>query len=174
VIRTHDAENLGTAADRSSSMGTVVTTQTVPPASQTPQTSRRKVLELSWVIGVVLFVIIRFVIAYGTLARYGRMTVIIFGVLDIATAVPYALGTARVVTGLVDHRVAYASRWAMIACASFVAPYVWLAWAGREDFPLVAYVVIGVLALLLGLNAVVGIIRNVRSEQRSGPALDEA
>jgi hypothetical protein len=155
-------------------MGTVVTTQTVPPASQTPRASRRQVLELSWVIGVVLFVIIRFVIAYSTLARYGRMTVIVFGILDIATAVPYALGTARVVTGLVDRRVAYASRWAMIACASFVAPYVWLAWAGREDFPLVAFVVIGVLAVLLGINAVVGIVRNVRSEKRSSSLLEEA
>ena len=161
-------------------MGTVVTTHTVPPASQTSAASsgkagsRRQVLEVSWVIGVVVFVVIRFVIAYSTLARYGRMTVIVFGVLDIATAVPYALGTARVVTGLVDHRIASASRWAMVACASFVAPYVWLAWAGREDFPTIAYVVIGVLAVLLGLNAVVGVARNVRNERRPGSPLDEA
>jgi hypothetical protein len=160
------------AEDRSSTMGTVVTTQTAPQASPTPHASRRQVLELSWVIGVVVFVIIRFVIAYSTLARYGRMTVIVFGVLDIATAVPYALGTARVVTGLVDRRIGYASRWAMIACASFVAPYVWLAWAGREEFPAIAYVVIGVLAVLLGLNALIGIIRNVRNEQRPGPRLE--
>lgn len=161
-------------------MGTVVTTHTVPPASQTSGASngragsRRQVLEVSWVIGVVVFVIIRFVIAYSTLAQYGRMTVIVFGVLDIATAVPYALGTARVVTGLVDRRIAAASRWAMVACASFVAPYVWLAWAGREQFPTIAYVVIGVLAVLLGLNAVIGVARNVRNERRAGASLDEA
>lgn len=161
-------------------MGTVVTTHTVPPASQAtsgataPTSSRRQMLEVSWVVGVVVFVIIRFVIAYSTLAQYGRMTVIVFGVLDIATAVPYAIGTARVVTGLVDRRFGAASRWAMVACASFVAPYVWLAWAGREDFPAVAYVVIGVLAVLLGLNAVIGVARNVRNERRTGPSLDEA
>lgn len=151
-------------------MGTVLTTHSVPSTSSgdAPQTSRRQVLELSWVIGVVLFVIVRFVIAYSTLAQYSRVTVVVFGVLDIVTAVPYALGTARVVTGLVDKKVAYASRWAMVACASFVAPYVWLAWAGRGDFPVVAYVVIGVLAVLLGLNAVVGIARNVRRERRAG------
>ncbi|HMJ79268.1 MAG TPA: hypothetical protein VK507_25005, partial [Iamia sp.] len=77
-------------------------------------------------------------------------------------------------TGLVDRRIGYASRWAMIACASFVAPYVWLAWAGREEFPAVAYVVIGVLAVLLGLNALIGVVRNVRNEQRPEPRLDEA
>lgn len=156
-------------------MGTALSTHHVAPASDgdTPR-SRRQVLELSWVIGVVLFVIVRFAIAYSTLARYGRFTVVVFGILDIVTAIPYALGTARVVTGLVDRRVAYASRWAMVACASFVAPYVWLAWAGREDFPVVAYVVIGVLAILLGLNAVAGVARRVRNERRAVTASDEA
>jgi len=142
-------------------MGTVTSTPTPAAAS------RRQVLELSWVVGVVAFVLVRFVIAYSTLAQYGQWTVIVFGILDVATAVPYALGTARLVTGLVDHRVAYASRWAMIACASFVAPYVWLAWAGREDFPPIVYVVVGVLAVLLGANAVVGIARKVRQERQS-------
>lgn len=150
-------------------MGTAVTTQEAPTAT------RRQVLERSWVVGVVVFVIIRFVVAYSTLAQYSRTTVVVFGVLDIVTAVPYALGTARLVTGLVDRRVGYASRWAMVACASFVAPYVWLAWAGREDFPAIAYVIIGVLALLLGANAVVGVTRNVRIQRRetSGPAHEE-
>lgn len=147
------------------------TTNTVTPAVS----ARRQVLELSWVIGVVAFVIIRFLIAYSTLARYGRATVIVFGILDVVTAVPYALGTARVVTSLADRHVQAAGRWAALACASFVAPYVWLAWAGREAFPLVAYVVIGVLALLLGANAVVGISRRVRSERAVVPeALDQA
>ena len=124
-------------------MGTVTSTPTPTTAS------RRQVLEVSWVIGVVAFVLVRFIIAYSTLAQYGQGTVIVFGVLDVATAVPYALGTARLVTGLVDRRVAYASRWAMVACVSFVAPYVWLAWAGREDFPTVVYLVIGVPWLIL-------------------------
>lgn len=152
-------------------MGTVLTSHSVSSTSSkgAAPSSRRQVLELSWVIGVVLFVIVRFAIAYSTLARYGRVTVIVFGVLDIVTAVPYALGTARVVTGLVDRRIASASRWGIVACASFVAPYVWLAWAGREDFPLVAYLVIGVLAVLLGLNAVAGIARNVRKERNAAP-----
>jgi hypothetical protein len=150
-------------------MGTVLTTHSVPPTSSRDATpsSRRQVLELSWVIGVVLFVIVRFAIAYSTLAQYGRFTVVVFGILDIVTAVPYALGTARVVTSLVDKRIASASRWGMVACASFVAPYVWLAWAGREEFPAIAYIVIGVLTVLLGLNAVVGVARSVRKERRS-------
>jgi len=127
--------------------------------------SRRPVLEVSWVLGVVASVIVRFAIAYSTLSQYGRGTVVVFGVLDVVTAVPYALGTARVVTGVVDRDLGSAGRWGMVACVSFVLPYVWLAWAGWEEFPVVAYVVIGVLALLLGANAVVGVARRVRSER---------
>lgn len=149
-------------------MGTVAATD-APTAA-----SRRQILETSWVIGVVLFVIVRFVIAYSTLAKYGQTTVIVFGLLDVGTAVPYALGTARVVTGMVDRAYGLASRWAMVACASFVAPYVWLAWAGREDFPVVVYVVIGAFALLLGANAVVSVARNVRAERRAAVRPDDA
>lgn len=131
-------------------------------------------LETSWVIGVVAFVIVRFVIAYSTLAQYSRATVVVFGVLDIATAVPYALGTARLVTGLADRRVREATWWGVVACASFLAPYVWLAWAGREDFPTVVYVVIGVLTVLLGGQAVAGILKRVRSARRAADELGPA
>jgi hypothetical protein len=127
------------------------------------RSSRRRKLELSWVIGVLVFVIVRFIVAYSALSDYG-LTVWIFGILDIATAVPYAVGTARLVTSLVDKNVQAAARWGIIACISFLAPYAWVAWAGRDgEFPTAVYIAIVVLVVCLGANAVVGIAKRVRA-----------
>jgi hypothetical protein len=127
------------------------------------RSSRRRKLELSWVIGVVVFVIVRFVIAYSALSEYG-LTVWIFGFLDIVTAVPYAIGTARLVTSLVDKNVQAAARWGIVACISFLAPYAWVAWAGRDgEFPTAVYVTIAVLVVCLGTNAIVGVAKRVRA-----------
>jgi hypothetical protein len=127
------------------------------------RSSRRRKLEVSWVIGVVAFVIVRFAIAYSALSEYG-LTVWIFGFLDIATAVPYAVGTARLVTSLVDKNLQAAARCGIVACISFLAPYAWVAWAGRDgEFPTAVYVVVAALVVCLGTNAVVGITKRVRA-----------
>ncbi|MEZ5177381.1 MAG: hypothetical protein R2746_03615 [Acidimicrobiales bacterium] len=127
---------------------------------------RRRVLELSWVIGVVAFVLVRFVLAYSALAKYDQLTVWVFGILDLGTAVPYAIGTARLVTSLVDRDLQGAARWGTLASACFLAPYVWIAWAGRDgEFPTVVYVVVALLAVSLGVNAIYGIRRRVRVER---------
>ena len=134
----------------------------------TDRTKRRRVLELSWAVGVVAFVLVRFVLAYGALAKYDPLTVWVFGILDLGTAVPYAIGTARLVTSLVDHEPQAAARWGALASACFLAPYVWIAWAGRDgEFPTVVYVVVALLAVCLGFNAVYGIRRRVRDERRA-------
>jgi len=130
------------------------------------RTQRRKTLELSWVVGVVLFVLVRFALAYSALASESRVTVVVFGLLDLGTAVPYALGTARLVTSLVDGNHQAAARWGALASGCFLAPYLWIAWAGREGtFPVVVYVVTTVFVVSLGANAVFGIRRRVRAEQ---------
>ncbi len=132
------------------------------------RSSRRRKLELSWVIGVVAFVILRFAIAYSALNEYG-LTVWVFGILDIVTAVPYAIGTARLVTSMVDKNLQAAARWGIVACISFLAPYAWVAWAGREgEFPTAVYITIAVLVVCLGTNAVVGILKRVRAARVDG------
>ncbi len=116
-------------------------------------------------IGVVAFVVARFALAYSALAEESRTTVVVFGLLDLGTAVPYALGTARLVTNLVDRRPQAAARWGALASGSFLAPYLWIAWAGRDGtFPTVVYVVTVVFMVSLGANAVLGIRRRVRTE----------
>lgn len=117
-------------------------------------------------VGVVAFVVVRFVLAYSALAKYDALTVWVFGILDLGTAVPYAIGTARLVTSLVDRDLQGAARWGTLASACFLAPYVWIAWAGREgEFPTVVYVVVALLAGSLGVNAIYGIRRRVRVER---------
>ena len=132
---------------------------------------RRRRIETSWVIGVVLFTIARFVVAYGTLRQYG-MNVWWFGVIDLATAVPYGIGTARLVTNVVDHKAQAAARWGMIAAGSFLAPYLYIGWAGRDgEFPpLVSWAVV-VLALCFGVNAAIGIGRRVRTARVALPVV---
>ncbi len=140
------------------------------PTTVTPRPARRgrrRTLEASWVIGVVVFVVVRFVVAYSALVDYDRMTVVIFGLLDLGTAVPYAVGTARLVSSLVDGEVEVAAKWGALAAACFLAPYLWIAWAGRDgDFPTIVYVVTAVLAVCLGVNAVIGLRRRVRAARR--------
>jgi hypothetical protein len=145
----------------------------VPPSSSPPGADRRRVrrrkMELTWVVGVVLFTLARFGAAWGALAEHPRWAVWTFGVIDIVTAVPYALGTARLVTSLIDRNGQAAARWGIVASGSFLAPYVWLAWVGRDgSLPTVVYVAIVVCVVCFGANAVLSVRRKVR-DGRSQP-----
>jgi hypothetical protein len=142
-----------------------------------PRSKRRIVLERSWVVGVVLFTIGRFFVAYGALERYG-VNIWMFGFIDIVTAVPYGVSTARVVGALVDRKYQVFTRWAFVAGATFIAPYLYLVWAGRDvGFPPVVFVVLGLLVVLFGANAVYGVTKRVRERRASsssGPGPDLA
>ena len=62
-----------------------------------------------------------------------------------------------------------AARWGIVACISFLAPYAWVAWAGRDgEFPTAVYITIAVLVVCLGTNAVVGILKRVRAARVDG------
>lgn len=127
-----------------------------------PPRTRRVVLERSWVVGVVLFTLGRFVVAYGALDSYG-VNIWLFGFIDLITAVPYGVSTARLVGALVDRSYESIAGWAAVASGSFLAPYLYLAWAGRDvGFPPIVYVVLGVLAISFGTYAVYGIGKKVR------------
>ena len=62
-----------------------------------------------------------------------------------------------------------------MASACFLAPYLWLAWAGREgQFPTIVYVVVAILAVCLGVNAVYDVRRQVRLERSQREQCDQA
>ena len=130
------------------------------------KSSRRLMLERGWVIGVVLFTIGRFFVAYGALERYG-VNIWMFGFIDIVTAIPYGVSTARVVGALVDRSFHAFTQWAFIACATFLAPYLYLLWAGRDvGFPGYVSAVLVLLIVLFGTNAIAGIRKRVREHRR--------
>lgn len=133
--------------------------------------SRRQKLEITWVVGVVLFTLARFGAAWGALADQDRWVVWVFGVIDLGTAVPYAVGTARLVMGLVDQHLQSAARWGLVAGVSFLAPYLWLGWAGRDgSFPTVVYVVVALCLVCFGANAVLSVRRKVREARAADVA----
>lgn len=135
-----------------------------------PRSKLRQRLEISWVIGIVLFTLARFFVARETLEQYG-LNIWIFGFIDLVTAVPYAIGTARVVGAIVDRDLGNASKWAGIAAISFFAPYGYILWAGQDaTFPATVYVILGVLVAIFGANAVWGIVRKVRAAREAHAA----
>ncbi|MCB1038200.1 MAG: hypothetical protein KDA94_01510 [Acidimicrobiales bacterium] len=142
--------------------------QAVAIEDPSPHASKRRVLlERGWVVGVVLFTIARFFVAYGALDRYG-VNIWMFGFIDIVTAVPYGVSTARVVGALVDRNYQSFSRWAFVAGATFLAPYLYLTWAGRDHaMPGVVYAVLALLCLLFGANAVLGVTKRVRERREA-------
>lgn len=113
--------------------------------------------------GVVLFTLARFAIAYGTLDRYG-LNVWVFGFVDIVTAVPYGLSTARLAGAIVDRDLHATARWGAVACFCFLAPYLYIAVAGRDvGMPAMVYVVLAVLLVCFGASAVHSVARRVRA-----------
>jgi len=134
-----------------------------PEPVRGPGSQRRRRFEVSWVVTIVLFTVGRLVVAAQTLEDYG-LNIWVFGFIDLVTAVPYAIGIARVVEGFIDHRLRSVSTWAMVACASFLAPYLYIFWVGKDvDFPPVVYVVLGILIVVFGGNAVRGIALKVKA-----------
>ena len=141
------------------------------PSTPRARSKLRQRLELSWVVSIVAFTLARFFVAQGTLERYG-LNIWVFGFIDLITAVPYALGTARVVGAIVDRDLPSASSWAIVAGVSFIAPYAYIVWAGQDaTFPAPVYVVLAVLVAIFGANALVSVLRKVRAAR--GLALSE-
>jgi hypothetical protein len=121
--------------------------------------ARRRTYERMWIVGVVAFTAARFVVAYSTLRAY-HLNIWLFGFIDIVTAVPYGLSTARLAVAVVDRSFARSARWLLVASATFLAPYAYIAIAG-EEMPVVVYVVLAVLVVAMGANAVLGVRRRM-------------
>lgn len=135
---------------------------TVPEADP-PRSTLRRNLTVSWVLGVVAFTLARFFVAQETLGDYD-LNIWVFGFIDLITAVPYAIGVAKVVGSLVDRDGRSASWWAVVAGVCFLAPYAYIALAGKDaSLPKSVYVVLGTLVLVFGANAVWSVSRKVRA-----------
>ena len=112
----------------------------------------------AWVAGVVVYAIARAAIVWPTLSGYG-VNPVIFLVIDVATAWPYAVGQVRIIQGIRARAWHQIQVWSLIALASFVAPYAYIVGAGSGELPVLAYVVIAALVLLLAAASAARIVR---------------
>ena len=140
-------------------------TELSTPVDASAPSRLRQVVTVSWVVTIVLFALARLVVAKEALEDYG-LNIWVFAFIDLITAVPYAIGVAKVVTCMIDRDFAASTRWALVAFGSFIAPYVYVAWAGRDaSFPPAVWIALGVLILVFGTNAIVNVRRKVAQGQ---------
>lgn len=143
-----------------------------PTSSRLATRSRwglREYVTGSWVLFIVAFTAFRVVVVRETLQQYG-LNIWVFGFIDLATAIPYAMGVARTITSLIDGAKRAAMWWSVVAVASFIAPYLYVAWAGRgAEFPTAVWVALGLLVLVFAANALWSGWRKVRRGRVADP-----
>jgi hypothetical protein len=132
---------------------------------------RRKRLERAWIAVGVGYSIIRVFIANATVKKYG-VNIWAFAVVEIGSAFPYSLGTARLVARLVDKSYRSAAKWGTLAAVCFIAPETFIVITGErcsrlhpgrcQRMPSRVYHVIGGVILVLGSLAVWSVVRKVR------------
>jgi hypothetical protein len=132
---------------------------------------RRKRLERAWIVVGVSYGILRVFVANATVKKYG-VNIWAFAVVEIGSSFPYSLGTARVVTRLVDKSYRSAAKWGALAAVCFLAPEMFILITGErcsqlgigqcQPMPRRVYEVIGLVIVILGSLAVWSVIRKVR------------
>ena len=124
---------------------------------------RRRMVEVLWVVAALAYGLGRAIVVWKTLGDYG-VNPWIYGVLDVISTVPYAIGTARVVTGVIDRDWARVRLWGTIAAVAFLVPDLYIVIVG-ESMPLVVYVVLGVWFIGAVYFAVRSITKKVRANR---------
>ena len=124
---------------------------------------------------VVWWSLLRTAVVGAMLARYGVHPLAYF-VVDMASCVPYARASARLVEDLVDREHHNVWRSAGATALAYAAPDVYLLLAGRH-MPRIAYVILGGMLLLLSLVTMWSIRRQVSTalaRRESQPASEPA
>lgn len=124
---------------------------------------RRRMVEVLWVAAAVAYGLGRAIVVWKTLGDYG-VNPWVYGVLDVVSAVPYAIGTARVVTGVIDRDWARVRLWGTIAAVAFLVPDLYIVIVGKS-MPWVVYVVLGVWFVGAVYFAVRSVTKKVRANR---------
>jgi len=123
----------------------------------------------AWIAGVFAYAVLRAAIVWPTLGEYG-VSPVIFLIIDVGTAWPYAYGQVRVIQSARAKDWPRVQLWAIVTLISFIAPYLYIAGAGSGEMPLLAWIVIGALMVLLGVASLIRIVRQIRApEPASNP-----
>lgn len=122
-----------------------------------------------WILALCGYSLLRAVLAWPILARYG-INPAAFLFLDVITAYPLALGQVRIVTAFRTQDFAAAQRWCGVAGAAFLTPYAYLFLAGRAEMP--AYATVA-LAALVAVMAAASVLRVRQQCLGGGEAVGE-
>ncbi len=112
--------------------------------------------------GMLVYSVFRALVVGKTLGEYG-INPWIFLVLDAGSALPLAWGQVRLIQGLKRRDPRLVQRSLIVVVLSFISPYAYLVLGAGRPLPTVAYVVIALLVVGVGLATV----WRIRSEARS-------
>lgn len=111
---------------------------------------------------VVAFVIVRFAAVAGVLSQYG-VNVWIFLALDVGTAPPYVKGMSMLLRNASGRfSLTHSLKWGSVAAGSFFAPYLYLYWAGKEEFPTSLSIGIGLIVALLAATSLARLRKQIK------------
>ncbi|MGI9606607.1 MAG: hypothetical protein ACR2P0_10755 [Acidimicrobiales bacterium] len=122
----------------------------------------------AWIVAVTAYAVVRALLAWPTLGQYG-VNPAIFLIIDIATAPPYAMGQVGIVSGFRSKQWGQVQFWAVVVLVTFLAPYVYIVVAGREELPLIAYIVLAILVVVFGTASVLRMRSQVRQPDEVEP-----
>lgn len=119
--------------------------------------------EIGAMVSLVAYTFIRFVAAGGALGAYG-VDARWFLFWDVITVPPYVWSIGRLVRGIADPestrlRVLFA--WSVLGIFSFMAPYLYLYYAGAGEFPPLAWILLTLIVVLFAANALRTVRRKV-------------
>lgn len=108
---------------------------------------RIKLWERLWASSILLYTVFATIVVWKTLSKYG-VNPIIFAVIDAITSWSYGIGTARLVTTLIEKKRDQLTKWVFVSALSFIIPPIYVlssaSHAPKSDY----YSVIGVIAIL--------------------------
>lgn len=107
-------------------------------------------------VSLVGYTLARFLAAGGALGAYG-VDARWFLFWDVITVPPYVWAIGKLVRGLVsgnETTLRALLGWSALGAMSFMAPYVYLYYAGAGTFPPLAWVLLSVIVVLFAANAV--------------------
>lgn len=113
-----------------------------------------------WIVSVVGYTIARFLVAWGAFGDRG-VNVVVFGLIDIGTAFPYAKATAVLTRRIADFEWSRLPGPLGLGVASFFAPYLYL-WISAGELPAGLATGLIIFVLIVAGVAVLGVSRGVQ------------
>lgn len=88
-------------------------------------------LERLWFVAVMAWSGVRIAAVWHFLRDY-KVHPLVYAIVDLGSSVPYAIGSARTITSLVDGRLRPAMWWGALTVVSFCAPEAYIVLSGQE------------------------------------------